>query len=458
MLAKQPVKTRQPATLPPAVSRLIHFQDGFDRQLEQEIMRSECLRARFFCIAFAILAVFAVIVDRLFPSLVEGIFLRQISLWPVVAVLAGYSAYEFGFKSGIGWFLRKELKFPLLPKLGNAVIESSFPTVLSLMLAAFFPISTVLGMPPSNLYFLFIILSALRLEPALSVLTGAVAAGSYLLLALFAQPVGAAAGSLEWWVSMLPWLSKSAVLLIAGLMAGFVASQIRGRLVGVIRSREERNLIASIFGQHVSPAVMERLVHQRGGVDSETREVGVLFLDIRDFTRFSHSRRPDEVVDYLNSLFDFMIEIVNRNHGVINKFLGDGFMAIFGAPLADGEAALNAVRSALELSDRLATEVAAGRVEPTRIGIGIHYGHAVTGSVGSQLRREYTVIGDVVNLASRIEQLNKEYKSEILLSREAWDAARAGLAGGDGTLGAAVELGEVAVKGRERPVSLIRLR
>ena len=94
---------------------------------------------------------------------------------------------------------------------------------------------------------------------------------------------------------------------------------------------------------------------------------------------------------YLESLFEFMIEIVNRNNGIINKFLGDGFMAVFGAPLSDGNDCANAVRSAREILEKVEEEVQRGSILPTTVGIGLHAGQAVTGSIGSALRKEYTL-------------------------------------------------------------------
>ncbi len=144
----------------------------------------------------------------------------------------------------------------------------------------------------------------------------------------------------------------------------------------------------------------------------------MMFLDIRNFTKFAESRQPEEVVNYLNTLFDFMIEIINQNNGIINKFLGDGFMAVFGAPVSDGQDCRNAVNAAMAIIKRLDEEVKAGTIPHTTAGIGIHAGPAVTGNVGSSQRKEYTIIGDVVNMASRIEQLNKQYGSQVLISDE----------------------------------------
>ncbi|HWW77008.1 MAG TPA: adenylate/guanylate cyclase domain-containing protein, partial [Pyrinomonadaceae bacterium] len=213
---------------------------------------------------------------------------------------------------------------------------------------------------------------------------------------------------------------------------------------------EERERVVSTFGQHVSPEVVEKLLEKRTGPGGEKRNVCVMFLDIRNFTGFAEARSPEEVVEYLESLFGFMIEIVNRRRGIINKFLGDGFMAVFGAPVSDGRDCHNAVAAAREILERLEREVAEGNVLPTGVRIGLHAGEAVTGSIGSQLRREYTVIGDVVNLASRIEQLNKRFGSSLLISETVWDAAREELTG-------ATPMGRVLVKGRECSIAVYRL-
>ncbi|HXC68419.1 MAG TPA: adenylate/guanylate cyclase domain-containing protein, partial [Pyrinomonadaceae bacterium] len=155
-------------------------------------------------------------------------------------------------------------------------------------------------------------------------------------------------------------------------------------------------------------------------------------------------------VRYLESLFEFMIEIVNRHHGIINKFLGDGFMAVFGAPLSDGKDCANALEAAQEILNRVQQEVQAGTILPTTVGIGLHAGEAVTGSIGSALRREYTVIGDVVNLAARIEKLNKDFDSQLLISEMVWQAVNA-----DG--GKAVPMGQVQVRGREQAIQVYQL-
>jgi adenylate cyclase len=143
-----------------------------------------------------------------------------------------------------------------------------------------------------------------------------------------------------------------------------------------------------------------------------------------------------------------MIDSINRHNGIINKFLGDGFMAVFGAPISTGEDVKNAVNASLEIVNTLEKMIQKGDIPATGIGIGLHCGDAVTGNVGSADRREYTIIGDVVNLASRIEQLNKSYGSRILVSED----VRQKISDFN-----CEEIGQVTVKGRQAPVRIFKL-
>jgi adenylate cyclase len=216
------------------------------------------------------------------------------------------------------------------------------------------------------------------------------------------------------------------------------------------RVREEHDRVRRVFGQHTAPAVVEELLGGETEVVPRRQRVCVLFLDVRDFTAFAEHAEPEAVLDYLNGLLWFMIEAVNRHHGIVHQLLGDGFMALFGAPVSRGNDCRNAVAAALEIVDRLRAAVEAGAVPSTEVGIGIHVGEAVAGLVGSKVHREYKVTGDVVNLAARIEGLNKELGSSVLISEPVWDA-----------LGAdrpdAESLGAVEVRGRQESVVLYRL-
>lgn len=369
--------------------------------------------------------------------------------WVFILLAVGV-IYELLARRFFGYFIKLEREPPTFARYGNAWFETSLPTFLIGVFATFVDPLQALVNPISHLYFLFIILATLRLDFGLCLFTGAVAALEYLGLVLLyldrIPPFSEATIATSLPVQLL----KAGIFLLAGLVTGLVSLELKKRFVRSVTLTEERAEILHVFGQHVSPEVVTRLLNQPAGTDSETRYVCVMFLDIRNFTTFSENKSPAEVVNYLNTLFEFMIDSVNRHHGIINKFLGDGFMAVFGAPLSDGQDCQNAVASAQEMIEQVEGLCATGQLPPTRIGIGLHAGEAVTGNVGSSRRKEYTIIGDTVNLASRIEQLNKQYSSQLLISEEVWNKVK-------GPTLAGVALDPVQVKGRQAPVSIFKL-
>jgi len=186
---------------------------------------------------------------------------------------------------------------------------------------------------------------------------------------------------------------------------------------------EQRERMRELFGRYVTSQVADEILAGRVQLGGERRHATVLFSDIRGFTTLSERLAPEDVVAFLNAYFEEMIECVLENGGTIDKFIGDAVMAVFGVPTSKGpdEDAKSAARCALEMSRRLDVLNEARRArgeEAIEIGIALHSGELVAGAIGSTKRMEYTVIGDTVNLTSRLEGLTKRLGRRVVVSDE----------------------------------------
>ena len=424
---------------------------AFDSQFALEILKSDKLRVNILlgvwlsaCAVLSFLAItFSHSFQHAFHGKFDGFFLAFLI---GVGLTTLYLLFE---RSAIDRLIRTEKDGLLALRFLSAFIETSIPTLGMYVSGQFLGRVYGLYTPAPMVYGMFIVLSILRLDFRLCVFTGLVAGLEYIALAMWVI-AGSAGEQVEPILVGVPHnLFKGIILIGTGVVAGLVTVQIRKRILSSFESVEERNRISRTFGEYVSPAVVETLLDLKPDLRSENKNVCVMFLDIRNFTGFAEKRSPEEVVTYLESLFEFMVEIINRNNGIINKFLGDGFMAVFGAPLSDGNDCANAIRSAQEILAKIREEEERGTILPTTVGIGLHSGQAVTGSIGSALRKEYTVIGDVVNLAARIEKLNKRFGSQLLISEMVSKAV--------GNVAGAISKGTVTVRGREEGIEIYQL-
>jgi adenylate cyclase len=215
---------------------------------------------------------------------------------------------------------------------------------------------------------------------------------------------------------------------------------------------KERDKVKTLFSKFHGSTIAEDLMTKNVGVGGSNKEVTVFFSDIRGFTSFSENRSPEEVVGMLNEYFAIMVRIIQQNHGIVDKFIGDAIMAVWGAPKTTPRDAQNAVRACLEMRKSLA-ELNERRIQkgqpPILIGMGLHTGPAISGTIGSDDRMEYTVIGDTVNMTSRIESSTKAFGTDLLVSEATAHTVESEFA---------MELaGAAEVKGKSEPLKLFRV-
>jgi adenylate cyclase len=225
---------------------------------------------------------------------------------------------------------------------------------------------------------------------------------------------------------------------------------------------QEREFIRETFGRYVSEDVAKTLLTQdtKQTLGGEERVVTILFCDMRGYSTISEQMPPQQIVEMLNHYLSTMTEIINKHEGCIIEFMGDAIFAVFGAPHYLTDHAEKSVRCAIEMRSRLTSlnnelkESGITRywksdtITKLSIRIGIHTGHVVAGNLGSRTRMKYSIIGDTVNVAARLEVLNKELDTDILISRDVYSQLPEELSS------EMVNYGEHVVKGREQPVTV----
>jgi adenylate cyclase len=221
----------------------------------------------------------------------------------------------------------------------------------------------------------------------------------------------------------------------------------------IVEEREKRK-IRGAFSFYVTPSVVNEMLKnpEKLKLGGDKKELSVLFSDIRGFTTLAEEMEPETLVNLLNEYLTDMTNVVFEFDGLLDKYIGDAVMAVFGAPLEQTDHPIRACRTALKMLERLSKMQQKWEAEGTPrldIGIGINTGPMVVGNMGSERRFDYTVMGDSVNLASRLEGINKEYGTRVVISEFTYDKVKDDFF--------CRELDAVRVKGKVRPVKIFEL-
>lgn len=296
----------------------------------------------------------------------------------------------------------------------------------------------------TSLVYLAIVMAGIRLSPAAALFGAGI--NSVMLIGLVSAS-SIRVGDLKV-IGWPEWITVGIGLVGSTILGVTIATRTSRLVEQAARETLLSETARSRLGAYISPEVANKVLKESElRLGGERQNVAVLFSDLRGFTTYSESLEPEEIVDQLNDYMSAMVDTITQHEGIVDKFMGDGIMAVFGAPMSkadDADHAIECAKAMMRAIEEHNESRALRGLPKLRHGIGVHFGPVVAGNVGTAQRAAYTVIGDTVNLASRLEETTKQVHSDLVVSDEAIQACTRphGLK----------RIDEIQVPGRERSV------
>jgi len=387
--------------------------------LDQEEIKSEFLRSRILVILFSALLVIAFLNYLLMERDLVNYYGGYKTFIKLASFIAGFICYQLLTLAFLKRRMDEGLRTPVWYKVFHTMVEISFPSVIMFVLMIGLDQLSFIDTPIMVSYFLFIILSILHLDYRINIFAGALAGVQYAAITYYGFTYVNAIPEFKALLPANTHYIRSVILLLSGGAAAFVSAELKSRVKAALDFRKEKNKLEFLFGQQVSPEVSQTLMNEKGG--KNRCEATIMFLDVRNFTAFADTHSAEEVIEYQNKLIGPIIDIINLHQGVVFQILGDGLMACFGAPVENALHADMAFQASLNVLRHVEKASRDQVIPPTRIGIGLHSGQVLTGNIGSERRKQFSVSGTPVIVASRIEQLNKKYTTSFLLSGQVYE-------------------------------------
>jgi len=405
---------------------VIHSTTGLYGDFEIEIAKSEYQRTRLMLAMFGFGWVISIFNYFILDETVTQYYGGTINYFIVVIWITVFMLYQGVLLWQLSKVRTRNLHVSTTFKVINAQVEVVLLSALIFYMVDVKDMRAFLDSPVVLLYFLFLILSVLHLDFKISILTGLCAAGQYSLIVWYGFHV---ADSLPSYVLNVPennFYLRAVVMIVSSASAGFVAGEVKRRVKASFEMQNAKTEMELLFGQQVSKEVVKALVEDRGMLRKQ--EATVMALDIRNFSAFAEQHSPDEIMEFQNKIFGPIMNIINQHQGVVNQVLGDGIMATFGTPVNNPLHTDMAFQASLKILEKVKELHVKGIIPKTRIGMGLHTGEVITGNIGNENRKQYSISGTAVIIAFRVEQLNKELETELLITGEIKEKIIAGKA------------------------------
>ena len=415
--------------------------------LELEELRSEYTRALLLIGLFSTILVVAIL-NYLFAERSLAEFYGGFTTF---SKIAGFIILFILYQVASIRYLKRRLS-PVHPpslryKVIQTIVEITIPSFIMMFIMGDLKMLSFIDTPVMLIYFLLITLSILHLDYRVNIFGGVLAAIQYAIVVYYAfHDIGIMSNS----KAVVPensYYIRCVILLLSGGAAAFVSAELKKRIKTALEVQKAKDQVEVLFGQQVSKEVSRAVIEDKGV--TKRREATIMFLDIRNFTSFADTHSAEEVIEYQNECLGPIIDIINLHQGVVFQILGDGLMACFGSPVENALHADMAFQASINVLKKIEDASQNNKIPRTRIGIGLHSGLVITGNIGNEQRKQFSISGSPVIIASRIEQLNKKYNSELLMSQEVYEKIVPGKI-------AVKYLGEEILRGIEKPVKVFK--
>lgn len=345
-------------------------------------------------------------------------FKHSYTKFAVLGWLCVFLLFESVSLAVIQNYFKKKINLPNYIKSIQITIEAALPGVLLFLLVTLEKSPIFLDSPLIFVYFILLSLAALNLQLIHTIILGSISTVSYFFVTLWAIHFYDPDHTILYFPPAL-YIARSFFMLLAFLGATLVAREFKKWLNLSLNWQNKNTETERLFGQQVSGPIAKTLLEDNNVI--KAGEVSVMFIDIRGYSRFAEQKSPEEIIRFQNNFFNPIIEVINNNDGIVNQILGDGLMATFGAPVSNPLHPQKAFDAALAIFDQINLQITKKNIPKTKFGIGIHSGQVVMGNIGNELRKQFSISGHTVNIAARIEQANKEFKTEFLISESTYN-------------------------------------
>ncbi|WP_421920004.1 adenylate/guanylate cyclase domain-containing protein [Marinifilum sp.] len=424
------------------------FHDHSSESLHPEFLRIERKRVGIILGLFIFSSLLLPVLHYLAPNLLRNFLNKSQFVGGLVFWWLLFCVFELLVYFRLTYAIQNNIKVPKWILILNILFEFGLPAIVLYHAVKYDYSLLILEYDGLLFYFLLLMLSAMHLEFKVSAGAGLLAGLGYFLVSFwgieYLQPKDDIVQLKE------IYAMRSFGLFAAGLVAGVVASEIKKRVKNYLSSIEEQKEIESLLGQQLSKDVANELIVHRNEKVGHKVVGSIMFLDIRNFTVLADHQSPEETIAFQNAIFDPLIRIIEKHNGIIHQILGDGFMASFGIAVKNEKHAKDSLNAGLEIIDVINNLPTDSNGGTTRIGIGLHSGEVITGNIGNEIRKQFSIAGKNVIMASRIEQLNKNFKTQFLVSSQFVEMLNC--------KGCFKDLGEVKLKGFDDEIQIYQVK